>query len=476
MGKIICFDPVTGASGDMILGALFDLGADPERVTEILQSGGFDEFHIHFERKRDDNGIVCGYCDVHVHDHDHGSHDHHHGHEDHDHEDHDHVHGHEDHDHEHSHHHEHSHADGDHDHLHEHTHEDHEHSHEDHGHDHSHDHGHSHEDHDHDHAEASHSHHHRGLADILDIIAGSRASDRAKEWARKIFRRLGEAEASVHGVPVEQIHFHEVGAVDSIVDVFGACIAMDLLGVEKVYSRPFKTGHGTIRCAHGIMPVPAPATAKLLEGFATVSLDIPTELTTPTGAAILTTLTEGDWCGLSARLLMTGMGHGRKEFPNRPNIIRAHLMEVSDSENSGDDSVTITECDMDDQTAEATAYLMEKLLKAGARDVSALSCFMKKGRPGVRLTVVSSPGDASSFASLMLSHGSTIGVRSWQAQRQILARSAISVETQWGEVLCKRIERPSGVEIVPEYESCRVLAEKSNVPLRRIMDAARRWE
>ena len=313
------------------------------------------------------------------------------------------------------------------------------------------------------------------MNDILALIDASDASPRAKENATKIFCRLGECEAAVHGVPVEEIHFHEVGAVDSIVDIFGICIALELLGVERVYRSGFKCGHGVVKCAHGTMPVPAPATVKLLAGQPVEHLDISCELTTPTGAAVLTALAEEDWTGVSLRMLGVGCGHGRREFSQRPNMIRAHLAEIG-AASAGADKVEVIETDVDDQSAEASAQLAELLLRAGALDVSMLSVQMKKGRPGVRLTVVCHPGEAEDLACILLGQGTTIGVRIHTARRMVLPRSAVTVSTPWGDVCCKRVERPSGIEIVPEFESCRQIAESADVPLRRVMDAARSWE
>jgi uncharacterized protein (TIGR00299 family) protein len=310
------------------------------------------------------------------------------------------------------------------------------------------------------------------LKDILEIIQRSEAPARAKQRAEAIFRRLGAAEAAVHGVDIEEIHFHEVGAVDSIVDVFGICIALEQLGVDRVYSSGFKVGHGTIQCAHGTMPVPAPATAKLIEGFEVERLDIKSELTTPTGAAVLSTLSEGDWRGLSMRVLKTGAGHGTRDFPQRPNMIRAILAEVSDS-GLAQDSVTVLESDLDDESPEILGALVDTLLAAGALDASFVPVQMKKNRPGVRLTVLASAERSAALADMILTQTSTIGVRTSEARRYTLARSAQTVQTPWGPVACKRVERPDGPDLVPEFESCRQLAASSGISLRRVMAAAR---
>jgi len=271
------------------------------------------------------------------------------------------------------------------------------------------------------------------------------------------------------------VHFHEVGAVDSITDIVGICLALEQLGVEHVYSAPLKIGQGTIRCAHGTLPNPAPATARLLEGCDVVCLPIPAELTTPTGAAVLTTLSEGPWERLPLRVLRSGSGHGRKEFDALPNLTRAFLVEIAPS-TAGRDTVTVMECDVDDQTGEVMGALVEDLLKAGALDANLTAVQMKKNRPGTRLTVLCRPDDAARLADWVLSRSSTIGLRTWSAERFVLPRARAASETPWGTVECKRIERPDGVELAPEFESARRVAESAGVALRHVLEAARRWE
>ncbi len=458
----MCFEPVAGASGDMLLAALCDLGADPAALVRSLRAAGLADVEVRFERRTCRHGLVCGYVEVldgghqadegrpdpakngppetagqkreHKHEQDHEpKHEHKHGHE----------HGHE------------------------------------HEHEHKHEHGHEHE------AasrprlpplDSSAGHGQRGLGEILAIIDRLDAPVRARERAARIFRRLGEVEAAVHGVPVEQIHFHEVGALDSITDIVGICLALEQLGVERVYCSALTIGQGTIRCAHGTMPNPAPATALLLEGATVIRLPISAELTTPTAAAVLTTLSAGSWDNLPMRVLKTASGHGRKEFAALPNIVRAYLVEVDDAPPLGHDTVTVSECDLDDQTGEVMGALSEELLRAGALDVSLTAVQMKKNRPGTRLTVLSRPADASRLAQLILSRSSSIGLRTWPATRCVLARGKARVDTPWGQVECKRIERPDGIELTPEFESARQIAESAGMPVRHVLDAARRWE
>ena len=453
VSRAVCFEPVAGASGDMILAALCDLGADPAALSSCVRAAGLAGVEVRFERRTCRHGLVCGYVDVlekgRTAD---GGPTHQHGNGD-------------------------GNGDGDGDARHPRP------PTLDPPHDHDHDHEH---DHDHDHRDARDprpptldppsKHAHRGLREILALIERLEAPLRVRERAAGIFRRLGAAEAAVHGVPVSEIHFHEVGAVDSITDIVGICLALEQLGVERVYCSALTIGQGTIRCAHGTMPNPAPATALLLEGADVIRLPLRGELTTPTAAAVLTTLSSGSWDNLPMRVLKTGSGHGRKEFDALPNLLRAFLVEVDDAPTLGQDTVTVIECDIDDQSGEVMGALSEDLLKAGALDVSLTAVQMKKNRPGTRLTVLCRPADVSRLAQRILSHSSSIGLRTWPATRLILARGQGSADTPWGQVACKRIERPDGVELAPEFESARRVADAAGVPVRHVLDAARRWE
>ncbi len=452
----LCFDPVGGAAGDMILAALLDLGADPDEVVRQIRSTGMHEFDLQFERRQDDRKITAGFCDVRVHgeqhEHEHGeSHATEHSHE-HEHE-HGGAHGHgeergEEHGHGHGHGHGHEHG-REAAHSHEHTHE-HEHEHE-HGHEHEHVHG-------------------RRLPEILALLETGDLSERSRDRARRIFQRLAEAEAAVHGIAPNEVHFHEVGAVDSIVDIFGVCIALDLLDVDAVYSTPCKTGRGTVQCAHGLLPLPAPATVKLLEGHRMVRLPVDAELTTPTGAAILTTLSQGSWEMLPIRMLRCGTGHGRRELAEVPNVIRAYLCQTDpDTE-----ILNILQADLDDDTPERIAHVAEQLRRLGARDVLLLPVTMKKGRIGTRLEALFDGERLPGGADALLRESGTIGARAFPVRRYILERSAVRLQTPWGTVDGKQVQRPDGPETIPEYESCRQLAETTGVSLRRIMLAAGR--
>ncbi|MBT4815316.1 MAG: LarC family nickel insertion protein, partial [Lentisphaerae bacterium] len=230
-------------------------------------------------------------------------------------------------------------------------------------------------------------------------------------------------------------------------------------------------GKGTIRCAHGVLPVPVPATTRLITGSDVIRLDIKTELTTPTGAALLTTLSEGDWGSLKMRVTGCGIGHGGRDLDEMPNIIRSFLVELE----APAQYVEVLETDIDDDTPEMTAALADRLLADGALDVTRTPIYMKKGRLGTRLTVLTEAGDVQRMAALILGSSSTIGVRAGNARRFTLPRRAITVNTEWGPVAAKEITRPTGVEIVPEYEACRTLAESAGVELRRVMQAVRSW-
>lgn len=422
--KILSIEPLSGAAGDMILASLIDLGADLQQITAQVQSAGLTGFSLHFQRRLCKHGILCGYLEVitpeFAAEHQPSAH----------------------------------------------------------AHDHSHEHGVESATVPGDHELPRHVHCHRGLAEILAMLHRSEISSQAKVWAEKIFRRLAAVEAEIHGVTPEEIHFHEVGAVDSIVDIFGTCIALDLLGVEKIYCPGHKIGHGTVRCAHGLMPVPAPATARLLEGFPVTRLDIESELTTPTGAAVLTTLSSGTLYSGACKILATGYGHGRKEFDSVPNLLRSVLFEVEESADELKSGlVTVLEFETDDQTPESLGSLMEKLLGAGALDVSYSAVQMKKNRPGQHVQILCQEAQQQPLCELVLRESSTLGIRMRQEQRLTLKRRLVEVETPWGKVVCKEVLRPGGlVEYVPEHEAAKALAEAHNLPLRQVMAAVSRWE
>ncbi|MFO7907456.1 MAG: nickel pincer cofactor biosynthesis protein LarC [Pirellulaceae bacterium] len=321
-------------------------------------------------------------------------------------------------------------------------------------------------------------HEHRHLRHIVDMIDGSSLSPRQREVAKKIFERLGEAEAKVHGTTIEKVHFHEVGAVDSIVDIVGSAIGWDLLGVERAYCSPISTGTGTVKIAHGTVSVPAPATAELLTGLPLTPCSVPAELTTPTGAAIAATLVDefGGWPPF--RINRIGYGAGTRDLEDRPNVLR---LMVGDSEEPKvnreleQDLIWVLETNLDDVPGEWVGYCMESLLAAGALDVYTTPIQMKKNRPGVILGVLCRGGEQDRLEEIMFAETGSLGIRRWSAQRHTLRRRGQSVRTPWGIVDGKVAVFGGGRErFSPEYESCRQLAIRNGQPLRDVYEAARK--
>jgi hypothetical protein len=443
--KTLYLDIFSGISGDMLIGALLDLGVDAhalEHELEKLRVGGF-HLHVKCGQKSQISGVKF---DVHL------EHDH---------------------DHEHDHTHEHSHG---HDHKHGHAH----------GHDHDHGHGHSHA-HDHDHPHGhSHAHTHeeehehgRNHADIRKLIQDSALSAWVKEKSLRVFQRIAVAEGKIHGVPPESVHFHEVGAVDSIVDIVGACIALEMLGKPRVTAAPVVEGTGWINCAHGRFPIPAPATLAILgaAGIGMTQCEEPHELVTPTGAALLAEFAEsfGPMRGLIAEKI--GFGLGARDNKTRPNVLRA-VLGAAEAASTGandwqTDMVAVLETNLDDINAEILGNFVERALTAGALDVFHTPIQMKKNRPGVLLTVLCAAADADKFTEMMLRETSAFGVRRSVAERRKLSREFVAVKTPYGDVSVK-VGKLNGkvVQAAPEFESCRKLAETAGVPLKSVYEAA----
>ncbi len=308
---------------------------------------------------------------------------------------------------------------------------------------------------------------HRHLKHILEIVAASGISDRAKQNASAVFQRLGEAEAKVHDVSVEKVHFHEVGAVDSICDIVGACVGLDLLGVGAVYSSPVNVGSGTVKTEHGILPVPAPATSELLTGKPIYARGPSLELTTPTGAAIAATLAIEFGALPPMCVIASGYGAGDYDFPEHANVLRVLIGETSGAEEST--TVAVLEANIDDSSPQVLGYAMERLLEAGALDVTLASVQMKKSRPGTLLSVMARPEDRETLARLIFEETSTLGLRISSAERRVKARHFIDVATPHGTVRMKIGENGS---FAPEYEDCRKLARESGVPLKQILAEA----
>ncbi|MDW8307933.1 MAG: nickel pincer cofactor biosynthesis protein LarC [Verrucomicrobiales bacterium] len=434
--KTLYLDLFSGISGDMFVGALIDLGVDPARLERQLRKLRLDGWHLHVSRAQK-SGIAGVKFDVHV--------------------------------------------DGAHLHVpggrpaapHAHAAHDHEHAHE----------------HDHEHAP------HRTFADIRRMISRSTLSPWVKRKAVAVFRRIAEAEGQIHGLPAERVHFHEVGAVDSIVDIVGACVGLELLGKPRVVASPVVEGVGWVQCAHGRFPIPTPATLAILgaRGIGLTQCEEPHELVTPTGAALLAEFAEsfGPMRGLVAEKI--GFGLGTREHRTRPNVLRAVLgrMETDPPRRAGaarktaraeatpenldweTDRVAVLETNLDDINPEILGAFVETALAAGALDVVTAPVQMKKNRPGVLLTVLCAEADADRFTELMLRQTSAFGVRRTVAERRKLPREIVTVKTRFGPVAVK-VGRLAGrvVQASPEFESCKKVAARARVPLKQVYDAA----
>jgi uncharacterized protein (TIGR00299 family) protein len=313
--------------------------------------------------------------------------------------------------------------------------------------------------------EIDEQHHHRTWTDIDRMLANAELDEESRDLARRIFRRIGEAEAKIHGVALEAVHFHEVGAVDSIVDVVGSAVGLNLLGVEQVVCAPLPMTRGTLQCAHGVFPLPAPATLEILRGLPVVSDSAGVELVTPTGAAIAA---ETAVFGPVPAMTVTAIGYGAgdRHLPDRPNLLRGILGEAAETRAPEEDRIAVLESHLDDANPEWLGALLENLLAAGALDVGYSPLQMKKNRPGIRLTVISPPMLAPRLARLILRESSAAGVRWHETRRFKLRSEPATVATALGEAVVKLFfEGEELLRAVPEYESCRKLASDSGRPL-----------
>ena len=330
---------------------------------------------------------------------------------------------------------------------------------------------------------------HRSLASIEALIEGAELSPRVRQNAIAVFRRLGEVEARIHGVPLEQVHFHEVGAVDSLIDIVGACAGLELLGAEKVYCSPLNVGGGTARTEHGELPAPAPATIELLKavGAPVYSSGIQTELVTPTGAALVATLASGFGAMPAMKLVAAGYGAGSKDFPDRANVLRILIGEAPDAaahaaagrlESAAPAAtVCLIEANIDDMNPQIAGHLAEQAMAAGALDIFFTPVLMKKNRAGTLVTLVADLADRERLARLLFTESTTIGVRFLAAERRVLDRAQVSVQTDYGPVRVK-VSRLEGqvMNFAPEYEDCRRIAREQRVPLKRVLaEAGRRY-
>ena len=355
----------------------------------------------------------------------------------------------------------------------------------DHGHAHPHEHSHDHHHHQHDHpdhhdgghshthGDVEHSHGHgRTYGDIRRLISESGLSARAQERAQAIFLRIGEAEAKLHGIALDEVHFHEVGALDAILDICGVAVALDLLGVDRIYCQPLPVGTGTVHAAHGHLPLPAPATAEILRGFPLRRVNLDFELVTPTGAGIVAALAEAT-LPPQYRVAHIGYGVGTKDDPRLANVLRIFAVESVTPANVEVDTVAVLETTLDDSTPEWVAFLADRLREAGALDVTTATVQMKKGRTGFQLTILARPADADSLMDLCFQESTTIGVRHRLEQRRILPREAATVDTPWGAVKVKVVTLPDGsTRSTPEYDSCVEVATRAGIPLVDVYRAA----
>jgi len=308
---------------------------------------------------------------------------------------------------------------------------------------------------------------HRHLAHILKMIDHAALPERAKQNSAAVFQRLAEAEAAVHQVPVERVHFHEVGAVDSIADIVGACVAFDLLGVTSVVSAPLNVGSGTASTAHGVLPVPAPATAALLRGKPIYSDGPAVELTTPTGAALAVTLAREFGALPPLKIAAAGYGAGGYDFPDRANLLRVILGEETGAAEAT--AISVLEANIDDLSPQILAYAMDRLLEKGALDVTLQPIEMKKGRPGTLLRVLARPEDREAMVQTIFAETSTLGLRTYTAERRVQARHWVEVEIPYGKV---RMKVSGEGAYAPEYEDCRRIARASGVPLKDVIAEA----
>jgi hypothetical protein len=326
---------------------------------------------------------------------------------------------------------------------------------------------------------APHEHSHtRGLNEIRNIILAASISAGAKKTAIEIFEALGRAEAKIHNSSIEKVHFHEVGAVDAMVDIVCAAVGAEALGVDEFVCSSLNVGGGTVKCAHGTFPVPAPATVELLAGAPVYSSGIQAELVTPTGAAIVTTLASRFAAFPEMKIEKSGYGAGSRDFPGHPNVVRLTIGEAvanSLASKTASETVTVLDANLDDLNPQVFGYVMDRLLEEGALDAFGLPVQMKKSRPGMLLTVLCKPEDASKLTQLIFTETTTLGVRRRDETRQTLARRWEKVETAWGEVRIKIASMNGTItNYAPEYEDCRRIAAEHHVPLKQVIQEAAR--
>lgn len=320
--------------------------------------------------------------------------------------------------------------------------------------------------------EAPPQHHHRGYTDIVALIEKAPLPARVKQRTQAVFERLGRAEAAIHGCPLERVHFHEVGAIDSIADIVGACAGIELLGIEVVRCSPLNVGGGTVQCEHGVLPVPAPATTELLKGMPVHSSGIQAELVTPTGAALVSVLATSFGPLPPMKIESVGYGAGSRDLGEFPNVLRLLVGEARQAE-EGLEPLVMVEANLDDMNPQIGGFFAERAFAAGALDVYCAPVQMKKNRPGILLSVLCRPELRDTMMDLFFEETTTLGVRSYEVLRRSLEREWVPVQTAYGEVRMK-VSRSNGriVNFSPEYEDCRRLAAAAAVPLKTILQEA----
>lgn len=477
--KVLYYDTFSGISGDMHLGAMIDLGVDSNYLIEELKKLGLNhEYEIKI-KKDARKGITGTKVDVILlnqsQDYEHHNHENQDAsHEDHNHKEVAHLHQHHSNEHIHeeskeSHKDEKNHCHGEHNHhLNNHNH-DNEHIHE--GETHTHDHSHS--------NEGSHSHHHehRNLYVIEELINKSELKENVKRLSIDIFKQVAEAEAKVHGKPIYEVHFHEVGATDSIVDIVGGAICLDYLKVDRILGSPIEVGGGFVKCAHGLMPVPAPATSEILKGVPVTKGAVPFETTTPTGAAILKVVVDKFVKDIDFIIdkVAYGVGNRDTEIPNVLRVYLGHYEETSSSSDFEEEREIITECNIDDMNSEFYDYIFEKLFRIGAKDVYLTPIIMKKGRPAQKLTVLTPHKLQGEIEEILLRETTTFGIRKYEVQKVMLKRDFIKVSTKYGEATVKRgILNGQVIKFKGEYDCCKELAKKNKVTLEEVYNEIRK--
>lgn len=406
--KALYFDCSSGISGNMTLGALLEIVGDEKYFLDELSKLNVDGYKIEISKKMK-NGITGTYVDVILDEDEHGHHHDHHAEE-----------------------HEHSSHDGE---------------------------------HEHHHHEHEHHHEHRNLDDVNKIIDDSNIDEKSKDLAKGIFLRVAKAESKVHNKPLEEVHFHEVGAIDSIVDIVGTAILINKINPDKIISSVVNDGYGFIECAHGTMSVPVPATSEIFANSNVKfrQIDVDTELVTPTGAAIIAELAT-EFGGLPAMVTnKIGWGMGSKDL-KIPNVLKVYLGDMQEQ----NENFVVMETNVDDCSGEILGYTSEKLFQAGALDVFYTPIFMKKNRPAYRLTVACKKEDMFKLQNIMFRETTTIGIRYRFESRTELGREFIEIDTKYGKLKAKKVENDGETYIYPEYESMKALAEKNNIPLKEL--------